>query len=68
MDQPSEKCSDASLKPDVTRCITKYIEKVAGCTLPVQGANEENMTLCKNMNQIHKFLDLNRFKVVLNYN
>ena len=61
LDQATERCSDAVVKPDVTRCITNYIEKKAGCTLPVQGANEENMTLCKNMTSIQNFLKLNRF-------
>ena len=61
LDHARERCSDAMVKPDITRCITNYIETNAGCTLPVQGANVKDMILCQNTTSIHKFLELNRF-------
>ena len=63
LDQESERCSNTLFKPDVTRCITSYMEKKAGCTLPVQGATDKDIPLCKNMTTISKFLELNRFNI-----
>ena len=60
MDLPEEKCSESKNDPDTTGCITRFIEKKAGCTLPVQGSDINNVTKCENARNIHKFLEMNR--------
>ena len=60
MDQPEEKCSKLVIDPDTTACITRFIEKKAGCTLAVQGSDKNNVSMCKNSTAINKFLEMNR--------
>ena len=60
-DQPAERCSETEEKVEPTTCITSYIEREVGCTLPVQMADVENVPLCVNATMVHKFLELNRY-------
>ena len=55
-----ERCSQSGTRPNVTKCITRFIEEKAGCTLPVQDSNLNNVTRCTNITTIHKYLEMNR--------